>query len=228
MKCRAKDPPSTIKPSSEQIQAARWCPVCQSHTAVIHQRRIRRLRDLHTTLCEQIRFRCKRCGMTWTIQPDGIEPRQQRGRMLRNLGVIMYLAGFSGNAVAFLLRNLGIQIAPSTIYRDVEILRNQIGIHLWDRWRRTLQESFVSMRVLPVPRKSLSNSCDTLIFPLNQFALELIFVYSITLDLLPKLFSTNIGSVRLILNQIHRTSEGTLPEKPENTPSRPLEDPLPP
>ncbi len=174
--------PSILRLSPEQIQITRWCPACQAPTAVIHQRRIRRVWDLTPVLLEQIRFRCKRCGMTWTAQPEMVETGQQRSRKLRALGVLLYLAGFSGAAAAFILRNLGIRISAATIYRDVQSHRRRIGDRTWEQWRRALQERQVEVRASPFRHERRNVASEALIFPAGHLMLELTFVRSPCLD----------------------------------------------
>ncbi|MDW8065940.1 hypothetical protein [Thermoflexus sp.] len=174
--------PSILRLSPEQMQVARWCPVCQTPTAVIHQRRLRRIRDLTPVPLEQIRFRCKQCGITWTAQPEVIEAGQQRSQMLRALGVLLYLAGFSGAAAAFMLRNVGIRISAATIYRDVQSHRRRVGARNWERWRRAIQESWVEVRVAPFHPEKGNAAPGALSFPAGQLMLELAFACSPGLD----------------------------------------------
>jgi len=180
---------SVFRLSSEQIQIARCCPVCRAPTAVIHQRRIRWVRDLTPTLLEQIRFRCKRCGMTWTAQPEVVETGQQRSLMLRALGVLLYLAGFSGAAAAFIMRNLGIRISAATIYRDVQNQRRRMGARTWERWRQTIQEGRVEVRAGPLYLKKAKIAPGILLFPAGPLMLELAFFHSSCPDLVPQLLS---------------------------------------
>ncbi len=164
-----------LRLSPEQIQHARRCPVCQSPTGVIHQRRIRRLRDLNPALMEQIRLRCKCCGITWTAQPEVVRTGDHRSRMLRVLGVLLYLLGFSGPAAAFLLCNLGVPISAATIYRDVQDYRREIGQQAWQRWRTSLHNSLLGIRVIPSPHNDGNTTCGTFIFPIGQVMLRLDF-----------------------------------------------------
>lgn len=184
---------SILRLSPEQMRIARWCPVCQAPTAVIHQRRIRRVRDLTFVQVEQIRFRCKRCGMTWTAQPEVVESGQQRSQMLRALGVLLYLAGFSGAAAAFILRNLGIRISAATIYRDVQNHRRRMGARTLERWRRTTQEGQVEVRAGPFYLKRAKIAPGTLIFLAGPLMLELAFARPACPDLVPQLLSQKVA-----------------------------------
>lgn len=172
--------------SPEQMQAARWCPACHAPTGMIHQRRTRRVRDLPSTLVEQVRFRCKRCGITWTAQPDAVGIGRHRSQRLRSLGVLLYLAGFSGSAAAFLLRNLGVHISAATIYRDVRDYRKQIGDPIWRRWRQTLHESLLEIRVIPsfLQIRKESPAAGTLTFLIGWLTLQLAFSHPVDPDAL--------------------------------------------
>ncbi len=140
-------------------------------------------------LLGQIRFRCKQCGMTWTAQPEVVETGQQRSQTLRALGVLLYLAGFSGAAAAFMLRNLGIRISAATIYRDVQNHRRRIGTRTWERWRQTIQEGQVEVRAGPFYLKKAKIAPGALIFLAGPLMLELAFVRFSCPDLVPRLLS---------------------------------------
>ncbi len=185
---RLEIPPRVLHLLPEQIQAARWCPACHAPTGMIHQRRTRRVRDLPSTLVEQVRFRCKRCGITWTAQPDAVGIGRHRSQRLRSLGVLLYLAGFSGSAAAFLLRNLGVHISAATIYRDVQDYRKQIGDPIWRRWRQALHESLLEIRVLPSFLQKGGLAARTLTFLIGWLTLQLAFSHPVDSDALIRTF----------------------------------------
>lgn len=80
---------------------------------------IKPLRDLEHTQVRAYRYRCLRCGHTFRVYPRGVSRASQSDR-LKALSVLMYVLGLSYGAVADVLTALGLPIAKSTVYANVQ------------------------------------------------------------------------------------------------------------
>jgi len=135
-------------PSASLEQGLR-CPLC-GRPARIHQRRRRRIHDLMPMWVEIVRLRCPTCRLTWTVYPPGVSPALRRGDHLRWLELAIYLMGFSGAAVAFVLRNLGLAVSAATVYRDIRQWKNRLGSRTLESWRANVSAQTSGLIVAPL------------------------------------------------------------------------------
>ncbi len=129
------------------------CPFC-GHLARIHQRRRRRIHDLRPMWVEIVRLRCPTCRLTWTVYPPGVSPALHRGDHLRWLELVIYLMGFSGAAVAFVLRNLGLAVSAATVYRDIRQWKDRLGSSRFESWRMDISARASGLIVASSPISS--------------------------------------------------------------------------
>ncbi|HXF69029.1 MAG TPA: hypothetical protein VNK89_04415 [Thermoflexus sp.] len=95
--------------------------------------------------------------------------------MLRVLGVLLYLLGFSGPAAAFLLCNLGVPVSAATIYRDLRDYRKELGEQAWRRWRKSLPNGLLGIRVIPSSHNDGNTTYGAFTFLIGQLMLQLDF-----------------------------------------------------
>lgn len=135
-------------PSASLEQELR-CPLC-GRPARIHQRRRRQVHDLRPMWVEIVRLRCPTCRLTWTVYPPGVSPALRRGDHLRWLELAIYLMGFSGAAVAFVLRNLGLAVSAATVYRDIRQWKDRLGSRALESWRADVSAQTSGLIVAPL------------------------------------------------------------------------------
>lgn len=98
----------------------RRCRACGVESGHIHQHREQAIVDTRLGQVEKVRGQCGRCGATWTCQPKGMKPHQQRSLRVMALNVLLYALGLSYEAVAAVLTALGAPESDTTVYRDVQ------------------------------------------------------------------------------------------------------------
>ncbi len=111
-----------ILPSVQGVlKLERRCPHCGRNYGQIHSGIRRRVvSDIKVSWIPQRRMKCARCGVTWTLHPEGIEDGFQRSRRLVGIGVMLYMLGLSYRGVAKFLPLLGCCGGKSSIERDVD------------------------------------------------------------------------------------------------------------
>jgi len=99
---------------------ARKCLRCGNTAVHKHGRRVRQLRDWRVSWIEMQRFRCLRCGATWTVYPQGVSPGVRFSLRAEQLMVLLYVLGLSYRKTAAILSALGIAASPSTVLNFVQ------------------------------------------------------------------------------------------------------------
>lgn len=122
---------SPVADSPNITSQTRQCPKCGYEFAYRHGQRTRIIGDWKISTVTQLRMRCPKCGTTWTVYPEGIDPAVRRSRRAQQFGVFLYAAGLSYRQTAAALRTLGIPASPSTVLRDVQshAAREQVRAH---------------------------------------------------------------------------------------------------
>ena len=64
-------------------------------------------------------MRCRHCRLTWTCQPQGLQPRFQRSQRIRALNILFYALGLSYEATAQVMTALGACESDTSVYRDL-------------------------------------------------------------------------------------------------------------
>lgn len=98
----------------------RHCPKCGYEFAHRHGQRTRFIGDWKQPHVTQVRMRCPKCGITWTVYPQGVDPGIRRSRRAQQFGVFLYAAGLSYRKASAALQVLDIHASPATILRDVQ------------------------------------------------------------------------------------------------------------
>jgi len=99
------------------------CPYeeCDGHTFQPHGTKgeVKPIRDVKHRQVRAYRVRCLKCGRTFRVYPQGVSHDQQSDR-LKGLSVLLYVLGLSYGAVEDTLAALGVAIARSTVYANVQ------------------------------------------------------------------------------------------------------------
>ena len=77
------------------------------------------VRDPQCAAAVAYRFRCLSCGATFRVYPCGVSCDQQSDR-LKALSVLLYVLGLSYGAVEDLLSAMGMPLAKTTVYENVQ------------------------------------------------------------------------------------------------------------
>jgi len=78
------------------------------------------LRDLdHNEVCSY-RLKCLRCQRTFRVYPQGVSKGAQQSQRLKGMSVLLYVLGLRYGAVADFLTSLGLEIAKTTVYENVQ------------------------------------------------------------------------------------------------------------
>lgn len=107
-----------IPPLRVEALPQRRCKGCGAERVSIHARGIRKTRDLKESFLKGLRMRCKVCGKTFTVTPEGQALRRQRSERAIACGVMLYCLGLSYLKVVAFLSALGIPVAVGTVYGD--------------------------------------------------------------------------------------------------------------
>lgn len=103
----------------DSAQPIRLCPRCHTSTGRLHQRRQLSVSDTRLGAVTKLRMRCRHCGLTWTCQPYGLQPRFQRSQRIRALNILFYALGLSYEATAQVMTALGAVESDTSVYRDL-------------------------------------------------------------------------------------------------------------
>ncbi len=112
-------------------QEVQRCLRCGSERVRIHARRRRAIRDWVIQEVQLVRLRCKACGVTWTIYPQGVSPGGRFSLRAEQLMVLLYMLGLSYRGVAAIMGALGVKVAASTVLNFVQAqgMREEVHRH---------------------------------------------------------------------------------------------------
>src|SRR6185436_8301889 len=103
----------------DSAQADRLCPLCNTASGRIHQRRLLPVSDTRLGCVTKLRMRCSTCNRTWTSQPQGLKAHFQRSQRLRAFNILLYALGLSYQAVSTVMTSLGAAESDTSVYRDL-------------------------------------------------------------------------------------------------------------
>lgn len=103
----------------DSAQPIRLCPRCNTSTGRLHQRCQLAVSDTRLGAVTKLRLRCRHCRLTWTCQPQGLQPRFQRSQRIRALNVLFYALDLSYEATAQVMTALGACESDTSVYRDL-------------------------------------------------------------------------------------------------------------
>ena len=93
-------------------------PCCKSG-ATIHQRKERGLEDTRVGMVQVVRMKCKDCGRTFTIRPQGVG-RSSKSLGVQGLAVILWLLGLSYDKVVAVFGALRVLLAKGSAFNYVQ------------------------------------------------------------------------------------------------------------
>jgi transposase-like protein len=99
------------------------CPHADCHSQRLKRHGVKGERKpLRDPRCQEVRayrYRCLRCGRTFRVYPRGVSEDQQSDR-LKAISVLLYVLGLSYGAVEDFLDALGVTLAKTTVYHNVQ------------------------------------------------------------------------------------------------------------
>jgi len=135
---------SPLQTRPQLSQEVQRCPRCGGERVRIHARRRRAIRDWAVREVQLVRLRCKACGTTWTVYPQGVAPGGRFSLRAEQLMVLLYMLGLSYRGVAAIMGALGVNVAASTVLNFVQAQGMREEVH---RHRRYWQERVKVRRV---------------------------------------------------------------------------------
>lgn len=113
-----------------QPEITRVCKIasCKSTAVVVKQTIKKAIKDSLVSEVEIVRVKCKRCGYSWRVYPEGVRAYSARSKRLVFLGIMLYASGLSfAKASCFLSSMLERETGSAmTLWRDVQAIGEKL------------------------------------------------------------------------------------------------------